>query len=124
MIIKYRAERENKNADALSRSPRDPPPQCGVRQGDFQVAVVRSDDDFSATLEADPVQTSTEATDYAAKQCKYDELKEVVDFPSEGRLSGDSKRAKIVASQETLFSLILLTEYSTMLTPRVTIPEE
>ena len=46
---------------------------------------MRSDDDLSATLEADPVRTSEEATHYAAEQYKDDELKEVIDFLSEGR---------------------------------------
>ena len=93
LIIKYRAGQESKSADALSCSPRDPPPQCGIRQDEFQVVFVRSDEDLSATLEADPVQMSKEATDYAAEQRKDDEL---FGFLSEGCLPGDSKRAKIV----------------------------
>ena len=72
----------------------------------FQVAVVKSDQYLSTTLEADAVQTSEGVTDYASEQHKDQQLKEIVDFLSSGRLPEDSKRAKIVASQETLFSLV------------------
>ena len=106
LIIKYRAGRENKSADALSRGPRDPLPQCGIGQDEFQVAAVKSDQDISTTLEAGPVQPSEEATDYALEQLKDQQLKEIIDFLSSGRLPEDSKRAKTVASQETLFSFV------------------
>ena len=105
LIVKYRAGHENQSADALSHSPRDPPPRCGIGQDEFQVAVVSSEQDLSTTLEADSVQTSDGATDYASQQRKDQQLKEIVDFLSSGRLPEDSKRAKTVASQETLFSL-------------------
>ena len=34
-FFKYQAGQENKSADALSRSPRVPPPQCGIGQDEF-----------------------------------------------------------------------------------------
>ena len=77
-----------------------------IGQDEFQVAVVRSDQDLSTTLEADPVQRSKGAIDYASEQRKDQQLKEIVDFLSSGCLPEDSKRAKTVASQETLFSLV------------------
>ena len=103
LIIKYWAGRENK---VLSLVALEILHQCGIGQDEFQVAVVRSDQDLSTTLEADPVQTSEGVTDYASEQHKDQQLKEIVDFLSSGRLPEDSKRAKIVASQETLFSLV------------------
>ena len=75
---------------ALSCSPQDLPPQCDIGQDEFQVAVVRSKDDVSATLEADPVQTSMEATDCAAEQCKDDDLTKVINFLFEGQLVEDT----------------------------------
>ena len=36
--IVYRAGKENKNADALSRSPVSPAPQIGIAEGEVQVA--------------------------------------------------------------------------------------
>ena len=78
----------------LSLGPRNPPPQCGIGQDEFQVAVVRSDQDLSTTLEADPLQMSEGAIDYASEQRKDQQLKEIVDFLSSGRLPEDSKMAK------------------------------
>ena len=52
------------------------------------------------------MQTSEGVTDYASEQHKDRQLKEIIDFLSSGRLPEDSKRAKIVASQEALFSLV------------------
>ena len=77
-----------------------------IGQDEFQVAVVRSDQDLSTTLKADPVQTNEVVTDYASEQHRDHQLKEIVDFLSSGCLPEDSKRPKIVASQKTLFSLV------------------
>ena len=111
------------HADAISHIPRDPPPQCGIGQDEFQVAVMRSDEDLSTTLEADPVQTSEEATDYAAEQHKDDELKVVIDFLSEGHLPGDIAREPrlwLPRKHSSRWSM----ESSTMLIPRVTTGRE
>ena len=106
VVIKYRAGRENAGADALSRSPQDPPPQCGIGQDEFQVAIVRSGQDISTILEADPVQMSENPTDYDSEQHKDQQLKEIIDFLSDGQLPNDSNRAKVIASQEALFTLV------------------
>ena len=105
MVIRYWAGRENVGADALSQSPRDPLPQCGIGQDEFQVAIVRSDQDINTILEADPAQMSETPADYASEQCKDQQLKEIIDFLSDGQLPKDSNSAKVIASQEALFML-------------------
>ena len=47
VVIRYQAGQENVGADALSLSPRVPPPQCGIGQNEFQVTIVKSDQDIS-----------------------------------------------------------------------------
>ena len=63
--IRYRAGHENRNADALSRSPMLPAPDVGIAEAEFQVSLVDSRDDpgpiggaseFSAQTSSDPVQ--------------------------------------------------------------------
>ena len=75
-------------------------------QDEFQVTIVRSDRDICTILEADPVQMSEKHTDYDSEQHKDQQLKEIIDFLSDGRLPNDSNRAKVIASQEALFTLV------------------
>ena len=67
---------------------------------------MRSDQDISITLKADPVQMSEKPIDYASEQCRDPQLKEIVDFLTDGRLPEDSNRAKGMAPQEALFTLV------------------
>ena len=66
-------------ADALSKNPQDPPPKCGIGQDEFQVAIVRSNQDISTILEADPMQMSEKPTDYDLEQRKDQQVKEIID---------------------------------------------
>ena len=53
--IRYRAGRENKSADALSRSPHSPPPTVGTVEGELQVATINSTDaEIGKTVDEDP----------------------------------------------------------------------
>ena len=45
VCIRYRAGHENRNADALSRSPMLPAPDVGIAEAEFQVSLVDSRDD-------------------------------------------------------------------------------
>ena len=73
-------------------------------------------------LEADPAQMSEEATDYAAEQCKDDELKEVIDscLKAAYRKIAREPRLWLVRKHSSRW----LMEYSTLLTPRATTGEE
>ena len=103
MVIRYWAGRENVSADAFSRSPQHPPPQCGIGQDESQVAIVRSSQDINTILEANPAQMSETLADYASEQCKDQLLKEIIDFLSDGQLPKYSNSAKVIASQEALY---------------------
>ena len=52
VTIVYRAGRENASADALSRSPYNPPPSQGIAQSETQVAAVTADQDIPLLLQA------------------------------------------------------------------------
>ena len=53
--IRYQAGRENKSADALSRSPHSPPPTVGTVEGELQVATINSTDtEIGKTVDEDP----------------------------------------------------------------------
>ena len=49
---------------------------------------------------------SESPADYASEQRRDQQLKEIIDFLSDGRLPKDSNSAKVIASQEALFALV------------------
>ena len=70
------------------------------------MAIVRSEQDISTTLEADPVQMQEKPLDYASEQRRDPQLKEITDFLTTGRLPEDGTRAKLLATQESFFTVI------------------
>ena len=102
--IVYRAGKENVSADALSRSPRDPAPVEGIAQDETQVAAVAARD-VPTLLQADPVPSQSQ-DHYGIEQRKDPRLEEMMEFLGNGSLPSDGDRAKKLAAQEPLFSLL------------------
>ena len=103
--ITYRAGRENVAADALSRSPKDPAPVCGLTQGETQVAVLRGGEG-DTPLNVTTGSSQEESTDFAAEQVKDPDLLEVVEFIRDGKAPKDDRRAKKLAAREALFTMV------------------
>ncbi|XP_062502489.1 uncharacterized protein LOC134179568 [Corticium candelabrum] len=106
VVIKYRAGRNNVSADALSRSLQVPHFCVAFSQGEFQIAMVQSDQDIRETLRAGAIEAFENHSDYTSEQRKDPQLKENADSLSDGHLPEDANKAKIVALQESLFVLI------------------
>ena len=147
--IVYRAGRENKNADALSRNPVSPAPDVGIAENEVQVSPVGvtevgnsqsanhhattevsiSGPDVavgeltdSAHLRANHDQYSVQGVDaplqvpgaeggsdlvlFACEQKKDGDVKEIIDFAEKGILPEDSTKARKVALQESLFTIV------------------
>ena len=62
VTIRYRAGRENVNADALSRSPRLPAPNVGIAQDEVQVSTMSSASLQDDSDEQDTGKTSGDST--------------------------------------------------------------
>ena len=78
------------SADALSRCPQEPAPQCGIAQDETQVATVSTDADISDLLQESPVSLGGEQQEpYGAEQQKDRGLKEMIDFLQDGVLPDD-----------------------------------
>ena len=98
--IVYRAGRENALADALSRSPCDPPPTVGIGEVEAQVATIdTSATDVDSLLQAEPVTGNN--SDFAAEQRQDPD-----GFLEEDKLPEDPVLARKLAAQETQFSFI------------------
>ena len=68
--IVYRAGRENASADTLSISPSTSPPSQGIAEGEVQVAAISTSEDFTWLLQAGPVSSIQNQTDYYVEQLK------------------------------------------------------
>ena len=102
--ITYRAGKENANTDAFSRCPKGDA-LVGATTTSVQVAEVQSTDaDISDLLQSPP--TVSSSGHYADEQEKDPEILEMKVFLSSGRLPDDVQRARKVAAQAPLFTLI------------------
>lgn len=70
VVIKYRAGRNNVSADALSRSLQVPHFCVAFSQGEFQIAMVQSDQDIRETLRAGAIEAFENHSDYTSEQRK------------------------------------------------------
>ena len=126
--IRYRAGKENKNADALSRSPHARAPTIGLGDGEVQVAVVSTENTIANSTESDrsssyprklqshqasAVQQDSlhhtglyTAEHFAGEQVKDSALKELHNFLRTGKLPDDPIRARKIALQHSQFALI------------------
>ena len=132
--ICYRAGRENKNADALSRSPQLPAPAIGTADGEFQVSTINTnadgnsslhnsnspmqcldtvfvvsslDQDLSTLLQAGPCSTTVPNLDtFADEQSKDSVVRELREFLRSGKLPEDTVRARKMVLQRSQFALV------------------
>jgi len=113
--IVYRAGRENASADALSRSPVNPPPSHGIGQDEMQVsAVATSGSDTPEHLDTGqplssllrlPPASSEGTVDYSSEQMKDPTLKGLVLYLQDEQLPDDPEEAKKVAAKASQFAL-------------------
>ena len=109
--IIYRAGRENASADALSRSPQAPAPLEGVAEGEMQISQVQttdgvSDGDISALLHSSQDGSLAPTTSFLHIQKQDPQLCEIIEFLKIGSLPADEKRARKIALQAPLFSVV------------------
>lgn len=103
--IVYHAGRENTSADALSRSPCDPPPTVGIAEGETQVASIDTTaTDVCSLLQVEAVAGNN--SDLSSEQRKDPELREVIEFLEKDTLPEDPARARRLTAQEPQFSVI------------------
>ena len=110
--ITYRPGRDNKSADALSRSPVAPAPSCGIGQDEVQVSavaavdselsVVPTNQDLSSLLELSPT-AEDRALDYGGEQKKDPGLKELILYLSCEQLPDDPEEAKKLVAKASQF---------------------
>ena len=103
--IVYCVGRENAVADALSRSPHDSPPTVGIAEGDTQVASIDTIvADIGSLLHAEPV--TGDSFNFSAEQRKDPDLKAIIEFLEEDKLSEDPVRARKLVAHEPQFSIV------------------
>ena len=107
--IVYRAGKTNLNADALSQSPQAPAPEEGIAEAEIQVAAVRSsgneDTDIQTLLQSEPG-CPLPVQCFAEEQRKDPKVLDYILFLEKGELPLDQQRARKVALQETLFTIV------------------
>ena len=134
--IIHRAGKENRNADALSRSPVSPAPQVGIAEGEVQVLPVRAahlqdsssncpdalvdapsqnnpnssqHSSFSSgeTLEMAASSRHPRQEPFAYEQRKDPSVKEIIDFIEKGALHEDSSRARKLPCRNHCSALLM-----------------
>ena len=106
VTIIYRSGKTNTNADALSRNPCSPAPQQGIGECEVQVALVDGEPPASidTLLQTGPVDTT--GTSFGEEQRKDATVNEMICFLETGELPSDNKRAKKIATQQSLFVIM------------------
>ena len=101
--IVYRAGKTNLSADALSRSPQAPPPTGN--NDEVQVAVMTSQEtSIQFLLQLEPKSSPNES--FTSEQRKDPHVREIIHFLEQGELPPDPIRARKVAMQGPLFTMI------------------
>ena len=106
--IIYRSGKSNLNADALSRNPQAPAPKEGIAQTDVQVSLVDSAEvSVETLLQAEPELSPLAGVDSMPQEQRKDPaLLEIIQFLESGVLPADEGRARKIALQSSLFSLV------------------
>lgn len=106
--IVYRSGKSNQNADALSRNPHEPAPREGIAQTDVQVAAVATSEvSAEALLQAEPNFSALSAVNpFHEEQRKDSSIMEIIRFLEQGELPPEEGRARKIALQSSLFSLV------------------
>ena len=106
--IIYRSGKSNLNADALSRNPQAPAPKEGIAQTDVQVSLVDSAEvSVETLLQAEPELSPLAGVDSLPQEQRKDPaLLEIIQFLESGVLPADEGRARKIALQSSLFSLV------------------